>query len=51
MQNEGRKILGHPDLLATITCVRVPVYRSHSVAVTIPASAAVWLIHSPDPAS
>ncbi len=34
MQNEGRKILHQPDLRASITCVRVPVYRSHSVAVT-----------------
>ena len=33
MQNEGRKIL--PDLLVTCTCVRVPVYRSHSIAVTV----------------
>ena len=34
MQNEGRKILHHPSLRASVTCVRVPVYRSHSVAVT-----------------
>ena len=34
MQNEGRKILGLPDLKVTCTCVRVPVYRSHSVSVT-----------------
>lgn len=34
MQNEGRKILGAPDFRASVTCVRVPVYRSHSVAVT-----------------
>jgi aspartate-semialdehyde dehydrogenase len=34
MQYEGRKILGHPDFRASVTCVRVPVYRSHSVAVT-----------------
>ena len=34
MQNEGRKILHHPELRASVTCVRVPVYRSHSVAVT-----------------
>ena len=24
-----------PDLLVTCTCVRVPVYRSHSIAVTV----------------
>ncbi len=34
MQNEGRKILHAPDFTASVTCVRVPVYRSHSVAVT-----------------
>ena len=35
MQNEGRKILELPDLKVTCTCVRVPVMRSHSIAVTI----------------
>ncbi len=30
--NESRKILGRPDLRASATCVRVPVYRCHSVA-------------------
>jgi aspartate-semialdehyde dehydrogenase len=34
MLNEGRKILELPDLQVTCTCVRVPVYRSHSVSVT-----------------
>src|SRR6187399_451091 len=34
MENEGRKIMHHPTLRASVTCVRVPVYRSHSVAVT-----------------
>ncbi len=34
MCNEGRKILGRPGLEVTCTCVRVPVYRSHSVSVT-----------------
>jgi aspartate-semialdehyde dehydrogenase len=34
MQNEGRKILHHPTFRASVTCVRVPVYRAHSVAVT-----------------
>ncbi len=34
MENEGRKILGAPGFKASVTCVRVPVYRSHSVAVT-----------------
>ncbi len=34
MQNEGRKILHLPELLVTCTCVRVPVYRSHSISAT-----------------
>ena len=34
LQNEGRRILHHPGFLASLTCVRVPVFRSHSVAVT-----------------
>lgn len=34
MHFEGGKILSAPDLKASVTCVRVPVYRSHSVAVT-----------------
>ena len=34
MLNEGRKILGHPTLRVSTTCVRVPVLRSHSIAVS-----------------
>src|SRR3954465_2819309 len=34
MQNEGRKIMHHPSFRASVTCVRVPVYRAHSVAVS-----------------
>ena len=33
--NESRKILHHPTLRASITCVRVPVYRAHSVAMNV----------------
>jgi aspartate-semialdehyde dehydrogenase len=33
MQNEGRRIMHHPSFRASVTCVRVPVYRAHSVAV------------------
>jgi aspartate-semialdehyde dehydrogenase len=33
MENEGRKIMHHPSFKASVTCVRVPVYRSHSVSV------------------
>ena len=34
MENESRKILDNKELCASVTCVRVPVYRSHSVSVT-----------------
>ncbi len=35
MQNEGRRILHDPALKVNCTCVRVPVMRSHSIAVTL----------------
>lgn len=34
MLHEGRKIMALPDLKVSCTCVRVPVYRSHSVSIT-----------------
>ena len=34
MENEGRKIMHHPTFRASVTCVRVPVYRAHSIAVS-----------------
>ncbi len=34
MENEGRKIMHHPTFRASTTCVRVPVYRAHSIAVS-----------------
>ena len=34
MLHEGRKILNHPTLQVSCTCVRVPVLRSHSISVT-----------------
>jgi aspartate-semialdehyde dehydrogenase len=34
MQHEARKIMKLPELRVSATCVRVPVYRAHSVAVT-----------------
>lgn len=34
MQNEGRRIMHHQTFKASVTCVRVPVYRAHSVAVS-----------------
>lgn len=33
MLNEGRKILRLPDLKVSTTCVRVPVFRAHSIAI------------------
>jgi aspartate-semialdehyde dehydrogenase len=34
MQDEGRRIMHLPHFRASLTCVRVPVYRAHSVAVS-----------------
>ncbi len=34
LENEGRRIMHHDALRASVTCVRVPVYRAHSVAVS-----------------
>jgi aspartate-semialdehyde dehydrogenase len=33
MENEGRKIMHHPAFKASVTCVRVPVFRAHSISV------------------
>ncbi|MGB0408707.1 MAG: aspartate-semialdehyde dehydrogenase [Opitutales bacterium] len=34
MLHEGRKIMSLPELQVTCTCVRVPVYRAHSISVS-----------------
>ena len=34
MENKGRKIMHHPGFRASVTCVRVPVFRAHSVAIS-----------------
>lgn len=34
MEHEGRKIMHHPTFRASVTCVRVPVFRAHSVAIS-----------------
>ncbi len=34
LQNEGRKMMHLPHFRASVTCVRVPVYRAHSVALS-----------------
>jgi aspartate-semialdehyde dehydrogenase len=33
-QNEGRKIMHLPSFCASVTCVRVPIYRAHSIAIS-----------------
>jgi aspartate-semialdehyde dehydrogenase len=33
LRNESRKILGIPDLLVSVICVRVPVFTGHSLAI------------------
>jgi aspartate-semialdehyde dehydrogenase len=33
-RDESRKILGVPDLAVSVTCVRVPVFTGHSMAIT-----------------
>jgi aspartate-semialdehyde dehydrogenase len=33
LRNESRKILGLPDLLVSVLCVRVPVFAGHSMAI------------------
>ena len=35
MHNEGRKIMHAKDLQVNCTCVRVPVYRSHSISLAV----------------
>ena len=35
LQNEGRKIMHLPELKVAMTCVRVPVIRSHSISVAL----------------
>ena len=34
LQNEGRKMMHLPGFRASLTCVRVPVYRAHSIALS-----------------
>ena len=34
MLHEGRKIMDLPELLVSCTCIRVPVFRAHSISVT-----------------
>ena len=41
MRNESRKILGQPQLKVSCTCVRVPVYRAHSISINAEFEASV----------
>ncbi len=41
MQNEGRRILHAPELMVNCSCVRVPVQRSHAIALTVETEDAV----------
>jgi aspartate-semialdehyde dehydrogenase len=34
LQNEGRRIMHLPGFKASLTCVRVPIFRAHSIAVS-----------------
>src|SRR5438132_1957530 len=46
MQDETRKIMHLPELRVSATCVRVPVYRAHSVAVAAEFERPVSLQHA-----
>lgn len=35
MQQEGRKIMSNPELCVNCTCIRVPVFRSHSESIFV----------------
>jgi aspartate-semialdehyde dehydrogenase len=48
LQNEGRKIMHHQAFRASVTCVRVPVYRAHSVAVSAEFEKKVSVQHAKD---
>jgi aspartate-semialdehyde dehydrogenase len=48
LRNESRKIMHHPTFRASVTCVRVPVYRSHSVAITAEFARPVSVDHARD---
>jgi aspartate-semialdehyde dehydrogenase len=48
MQNEGRKIMHLPEFSASVTCVRVPVFRAHSIAVSAEFERKVSVEHARD---
>ena len=54
VMNETRKIFDAPEMRISVTCVRVPVLRAHSIALTLecaepidPAAARAWLADAP----
>ena len=51
MRNESRKIFALPSLEVTCTCVRVPVYRSHSVSLSAQFDQPVTVEAAPNVAS
>ena len=48
MQNESRRIMHLPSFKASVTCVRVPVYRAHAVAVNAEFERAVSVAEARD---
>jgi aspartate-semialdehyde dehydrogenase len=46
MQDEARKIMHLPELRISATCVRVPVYRAHSVAVNAEFERVISVVHA-----
>jgi aspartate-semialdehyde dehydrogenase len=46
MQNEGRRIMHLPGFKASVTCVRVPVFRAHSIAVSAEFQERVTLVEA-----
>jgi aspartate-semialdehyde dehydrogenase len=48
MQNEGRRIMHLPSFKASVTCVRVPVFRAHSIAVSAEFQERVTIVEARD---
>jgi aspartate-semialdehyde dehydrogenase len=46
LQNESRRIMHLPSFKASVTCVRVPVFRAHSVAVSAEFQERVTLVEA-----
>jgi aspartate-semialdehyde dehydrogenase len=46
VQNEGRRIMHLPSFKASVTCVRVPVFRAHSIAVSAEFQERVTLVEA-----